>query len=82
MCGDSTSPEYVERLLIGIKPYLMVTDPPYGVSFDPAWRKAGRRQSQPPKLGKVANDDRDDWRDPGRFSWFGRLRLVREPAHE
>jgi DNA modification methylase len=38
----------------------MVTDPPYGVEYDPAWRVAvdgGGRHA----LGKVANDDRVDW---------------------
>lgn len=38
MCGDSTRPEHVERLLDGAKPKLMVTDPPYGVNLDLAWR--------------------------------------------
>ena len=33
----------VERVLGGVEPHLMVTDPPYGVSYDPAWRnQAGR----------------------------------------
>jgi DNA modification methylase len=38
-CGDSTSPHDVEILLAGVAPHLMVTDPPSGVSYDPAWRK-------------------------------------------
>jgi hypothetical protein len=29
----------VERVLGGVAPHLMVTDPPYGVNYDPAWRK-------------------------------------------
>jgi DNA modification methylase len=41
----------------------MVTDPPYGVNYDPAWRaKAGLNKNKA-KLGKVANDDRADWRE-------------------
>ena len=33
----------IERLLAGAVPPLMVTDPPYGVDYDPSWRlKAGR----------------------------------------
>ncbi|PZV35348.1 hypothetical protein B5V02_27620 [Mesorhizobium kowhaii] len=28
-----------ESLRPGIKPHLLVTDPPYGVSYDPAWRE-------------------------------------------
>ena len=41
----------------------MVTDPPYGVSYDPAWRKRAGVNLNPRKLGKVANDDRADWRE-------------------
>ena len=42
ICGDSTDPKTVERLLDGAEPDLMVTDPPYGVQYDATWRyKAG-----------------------------------------
>lgn len=63
ICGDSTSPDDVGLLLAGVAPHLMVTDPPYGVSYDPAWRKRAGVNLNPLKLGKVANDDRDDWRE-------------------
>ena len=33
MCGDATSPEDVEKLMDGRKANLVLTDPPYGVSF-------------------------------------------------
>lgn len=60
LCGDSTNPEHVKRLLDGAKPVLMVTDPPYGVEYDAAWReephKSGIRAT-----GKVLNDDVIDW---------------------
>lgn len=32
MCGDSTSPAHVGRLMNGVRAVLMATDPPYGVS--------------------------------------------------
>jgi hypothetical protein len=41
LCGDSTVATDVERLLGGVEPHLMVTDPPYGVNYDAGWR--GRR---------------------------------------
>jgi ParB-like chromosome segregation protein Spo0J len=42
LCGDATVAPDVERVLAGVAPQLMVTDPPYGVEYDPAWRnKAG-----------------------------------------
>jgi len=38
LCGDSTDPEAVVRLLDGAAPKLLATDPPYGVSLDGSWR--------------------------------------------
>jgi len=49
----------------GVKPQLMITDPPYGVNYDPAWRKRAGVNLNARKLGKVANDDRADWREAG-----------------
>jgi DNA modification methylase len=63
ICGDSTSSEDASRLLAGVNPHLMVTDPPYGVSYDPTWRKRAGVNLNPRKLGKVVNDDQDDWRE-------------------
>jgi DNA modification methylase len=63
ICGDSRSAEDTTRLLAGVKPHLMVTDPPYGVSYDPAWRARAGVNLNPRKLGKVVNDDRADWRE-------------------
>src|SRR3954454_15802101 len=34
LCGDSTSPDAVQRLLEDRKPFLLVTDPPYGIELD------------------------------------------------
>ena len=62
ICGDSTDPAVVAELLAGAKPHLMVTDPPYGVDYDPEWRaRAGVSSSE--RLGKVENDHRADWRE-------------------
>jgi DNA modification methylase len=62
ICGDATKVDDVARLLDGARPHLMVTDPPYGVAYDPAWRnEAGVSATR--RTGKVANDDRVDWRD-------------------
>lgn len=57
-------------------PLLMVSDPPYGVEYDPSWRnKAGATATR--RTGKVLNDDRADWREawalfPGVAGFDGR----------
>jgi DNA modification methylase len=79
LCGDSTVATDVERLLGGVKPHLMISDPPYGVHYDPSWRnKAGVAGTR--RTGKVLNDDRADWREawalfPGdiAYVWHGAL---------
>ena len=38
LCGDSTNADAVARLLGDHKPFLMVTDPPYGIQLDSEWR--------------------------------------------
>lgn len=61
MCGDSTNAEDVGRLLDGGEPVLMVTDPPYGVSYDPQWRNTSIFAKAKRATGKVTNDDQADW---------------------
>lgn len=79
-CGDATSVADVGRVLDGESPFLCVTDPPYGVSYDPAWRNRaaaeGKLAYASRRIGQVSNDDRADWSEawvlfPGDviYSW-------------
>ena len=62
MCGDSTNADHVTKLLDGSNPTLMVTDPPYGVNYEPEWRNnIGEAHGVPRNTGKVLNDNILDW---------------------
>jgi hypothetical protein len=61
VCGDCTDSAVVSAGLNGARPHLMVTDPPYGVEYDPAWRNETLEGSRTARTGKVQNDDRADW---------------------
>ena len=63
VCGDSTDATAVKRVLGSVRPHLMITDPPYGVEYEPSWRKRAGVNLNKAKLGTVANDDRADWRE-------------------
>jgi DNA modification methylase len=63
VCGDCTIAADVSKALDGAKPMLMVTDPPYGVNYDPEWRARAGVNLNAGKLGHVDNDDRADWRE-------------------
>lgn len=60
--GDSTDPDFVARLLDGCKPDLCVTDPPYGVEYDPSWRDyLESHDIDVTNAGLVQNDHSADW---------------------
>jgi len=52
MCGDSTSIDAVDRLMDGMKPNAIFTDPPYGIGLDQDGQTLGKSQ----KYNAVAND--------------------------
>jgi DNA modification methylase len=60
LCGDVTSAGDVMGLSADAMPVLMTTDPPYGVSYDPAWRHRAN-PNQRTAVGRVTNDDRAEW---------------------
>jgi len=96
-CGDCTDALVVEKALGGVKPHLMVTDPPYGVNYDPNWRnepeklnlKSGSAmKSRTAAVGRVLNDDRSDWTEtwalfPGDvvYIWHGERQGPELVAH-
>lgn len=65
LCGSSTESDAVNKLLNGQEPYLMITDPPYGVNYKPEWRSEAMPQKNDLQhgrsIGKVLNDDNADW---------------------
>lgn len=82
VCGDCTDPEVVDKCLDGVEPHLMVTDPPYGVDYDPDWRNKTNFAANR-AIGLVENDDKADWREawslfPGdvAYVWHGGLHAL------
>jgi DNA modification methylase len=75
VCGDCTDPAVVEKCLAGVKPRLMVTDPPYGIELDSEWRdRAGLNSCGPAEPSylkrteghrktSISSDTRADWSD-------------------
>jgi hypothetical protein len=74
LCGDATSAADVARLLDGRKPFLMITDPPYGIELDSEWRDRaglnGHGPAEPSYMKKrtqghtetsISGDTRADW---------------------
>ena len=82
-CGDATDPALVRRLLGRARPRLTVTDPPYGVDYDPEWRARDLRHHRGVAAGRVLNDHRADWREawalfPGDivYCWHAGLHAI------
>ena len=74
MCGDSTSADAVARVLSDRKPFIMITDPPYGIELDSEWRdRAGLNGCGPAQASymkhrteghtntSISSDTRADW---------------------
>lgn len=57
ICGDAKT---VDSSAYGA-PLLMVTDPPYGVQYDPEWREDHNKFKGKRATGKVTNDDEASW---------------------
>ncbi len=55
LCADSTDPDAVQRLLSGRSVNLLLTDPPYGISYDPGERPGARTPA-----GKIEGDSLPD----------------------
>src|ERR1700688_2120544 len=74
LCGDATDAAVVLRLLSEHQPFLMVTDPPYGIELDSEWRDRaglnGRGVAEPScqksrtkghRETTICGDTRADW---------------------
>ena len=61
LCGDSTNPADVARVLDGCKPLLMVTDPPYGVKHDTSYREQSDFNFAPQSAKGIQWDENADW---------------------
>lgn len=88
LCGDSTDSQHVSALLGKTVPFMMVTDPPYGVNYDAGWReesnvKGGLGEYQNfRQTMSVKNDVECDWSGawqlfPGdvAYVWHASLRI-------
>src|ERR1022692_4771522 len=87
LCGDATSPDAVSRLLGDRKPFLLVTDPPYGIELDSEWRdRAGLNGCGPAEASymkhrteghtetTISGDTRADW--SGAFELVPSLQIA------
>ena len=75
LCGDATNADNYATLVGTETPVAMITDPPYGVDYDPQWRERKGRGVGSHRL-PVANDTIYDWtaafrlfRGPVAYVW-------------
>lgn len=68
LCGDSTDPAVVKRLMSGRQASLMATDPPYLVDYDGGHHPA--TEGNGGKAGKVYEKEWDAYRDPEHSAAF------------
>lgn len=70
LCGDSTDAEVILGFISDMgaydRPPIMVTDPPYGVSYDAKWRTKiidprNKKKKTVRAKGRVLNDDKASW---------------------
>ena len=80
LCGDATVATDVERVLGGVSPLLMVSDPPYGVEYDPSLAEQGRRGVDPAHRQGAERRPRRLARGLGALPRRRRLRLARRAA--
>ncbi|MCA9247355.1 MAG: DNA modification methylase [Planctomycetales bacterium] len=66
LCGDATQTDDYDRLLGAAMPVAMITDPPYGVSYDPLWRE---------RKGKLVGSQRATIPNDDAFDWSAAFRL-------
>jgi DNA modification methylase len=66
LCGSSLDRAAVRELLSTVRPILLATDPPYGVSLDQGWRdRVGGMERAAPgtaQSDRIAGDDGFDWK--------------------
>jgi hypothetical protein len=96
LCGDSSKPEDVDRLLDGATIHLVNTDPPYNVKVEPRSKNAiaagnssfagnGKKSSGPQKMRAKDRPLTNDFVSDEEFdrlltAWFGNIARVLEPG--
>ena len=63
ICGDSRDENIVKRLFGNDSPNLMVTDPPYGIGYNPSKQRGGNRSFSKGRSAEIINDDISSWKD-------------------